>query len=66
MMEEYLKLLKRRLARSEDQVLKRVASGSETLTAEGFRMLGYYQGRVSILEDAVDEIESHLRSTTQE
>ena len=60
-MKEYLKLLKRRLARAEDQVQKR-RGDENALTGEGIRMLGYYQGRVSILEDAVDEIEYQLKA----
>ena len=60
-MEEYLLLLKRRLFRANTQVSNRLPD-SLRLNAEGFRMLGYYQGRVSILEDAIDEIELYLES----
>jgi hypothetical protein len=59
-MEEYLKLLKRRLSRAEDQIQKR-RGNENNLSPEGMRMLGYYQGRVSILENDVDEIEEFLK-----
>lgn len=60
-MDKYLKLLKRKLVRAEEQIQKRRPSDSDNdLNGEGFRMLGYYQGRVSILEDAIDEIEEYL------
>ncbi len=59
-MEEYLKLLKRRLSRSNDQIDRRLSTDSALLSSEGIRMVGYYQGRVSILEDAIDEIECQL------
>lgn len=58
-MEEYLKLLKRRLVRSAIQMKKRMHEGSP-LSHEGVRMVGYYQGRISILEDAIDEIEDFI------
>lgn len=55
-MQEYLKLLKRRLVRSKEQVKTRISENNKS--EEGFRMLGYYQGRVSILEDVIDELEA--------
>lgn len=58
-MEDYLKLLKRRLGRAEKQVeiYKAMLKG---LSSEGFRSYGYCQGRVSALEDAIDEIQAFL------
>lgn len=59
-MDKYLRLLKRRLVRANNQIKKRMTD-SEGLSPEGFRVLGYYEGRVSILEDAIDEIENNFR-----
>lgn len=57
-MVEYLKLIKRRLLRAKEQVATRIVESDKS--EEGFRMLGYYQGRVTILEDVIDEIEESI------
>ena len=38
-------------------MLKQLKDGQDSLSIWGYRDIGYYEGRLSVLEDLLDEIE---------